>query len=339
MRHLSTDLKLRAVQHYLQNHNYVETADLFQVPRSTLQRWVLRYQTEKTITRKDRSYVAYKVHQKHVQKARELLRKDPTITMKQITERIKDEFDDFDVTPQWFGEVLRDNNLTRKRTRINHQPEKRYNKEINIQEELTKFYQKVKEFSLDKIISIDESSIEPFRAKSYSRCQLGRRCVIKTKDNVVFQKFSLILAVTTSGPERWEMFDKGSVFADRLEAFLQQLLETKKGYLVLLDNAPVHKKGSIEELVRKTGNTLLYTVPYQPKTNAVEQVFSELKHHLSDGVTRKFPELKKAVGKIIEKTIPQEHYLNHFLYAYGEKPDRVRKPSTRQRIPPKYKTV
>jgi len=117
----------------------------------------------------------------------------------------------------------------------------------------------------------------------------------------VFQKFSLILAVTTEGAQLWQMYDKGSVFVERLEEFLHTLLEDKKGYLVFLDNAPAHKKASIEELILKTGNELLYTVPYQPKTNVVEQIFSELKHHLSDRVTRKFPELKKAVGTILEK--------------------------------------
>ncbi len=214
--------------------------------------------------------------------------------MNQMVETLKEEFDDFDVTPQWFGHVLRDNNLTRKRTRVVHEPETRFKKEINIQEELANFYKKIRQYPLHKIISIDESSIEPFRSKSYSRCRLGRRCVIKTKDNVVFQKYSLILAVTVQGAESWQMFDKGSVFAERLEEFLRKLLQGKKGYLVLLDNAPAHKKATIEALIKSTGNDLLYTVPYQPKTNVVEQVFSELKHHLSDGVTGRFPELQKA---------------------------------------------
>lgn len=339
MHHLSTDLKLRAILYYLQTSNYVETAAVFKVPRTTLMRWVDKYTTENTVSRKKREYIAYKVHVKHVQKVTQILKREPTITMKQLSEKLRDEYNDFNITPQWLGEVIRDNNLTRKRTRINHQPETRYNKEINIKDELKTFYTKIKAFPINKIISIDESSIEPFRAKSYSRCQLGKRCVITTKDNIVFQKFSLILAATTSGPLRWEMFDKGSVFAERLEDFLQKLLENKKGFLVLLDNSPVHKKKSIEEIVKKTGNTLLYTVPYQPKTNAVEQIFSELKHHLSDSVTRKFSELQMTVAKILEDTIPKEHYLNHFVYAYGEKNERTKEPSTRHRITPKYKTV
>lgn len=339
MRHLSSDLKLRAVQHYLQNENYVETSDLFRIPKTTLMRWTERFQETNTIERKTREYVAYKVHEKHVLKAKEHLRKDPTLTMKQLSEKLAEEFPDFAITPQWLAHVLRDNNYTRKRTRVNHEPEKRYNKDINIQNELNAFYAKIKQHPIHKIISIDESSIEPYRSKSYSRCQLGRRCVVKTKDNVVFRKYSLILAVTTNGPLKWEMFESGSVFADRLEAFLAALLEDKKGYMVLLDNAPVHKKAAIEQLIRRTGNELLYTIPYQPKTNAVEQVFSELKHHLSDGVTRRFDELKRTVKVILEERIPIEHYRNHFLYAYSEKPERNRKPSTRQKTPPKYKTT
>ena len=205
-------------------------------------RWVQKYQDEQSVTRKTREYTAYKVHQKFILRAKELLRRNPAMTMKKMAEVLKEEFDDFDVTPQWFGHVLRDNNITRKRTRVVHEPETRFKKEINIQEELATFYGKIRKYPLNKIISIDESSIEPFRSKSYSRCKLKRRCVIKTKDNVVFQKYSLILAVTTQGPELWQMFDKGSVFAERLEEFLTKLLKNKKGFLVLLDNAPAHKK-------------------------------------------------------------------------------------------------
>lgn len=130
MQHLSTDLKLRAVPHDLQNRNCVETSELFQVPRTTSMRWVQKFQDDDTIERKERDYVAHEVHNKHVKEAKELLRKDPTITMKQLCEKLRDRFDDFDVTPQWFG-ILRDKNLTRKRTRINHQPEKRYNKDFS----------------------------------------------------------------------------------------------------------------------------------------------------------------------------------------------------------------
>lgn len=42
-KHVSDDLKLRAVQYYLKNNNYDETADIFDVPATLLKRWVERY--------------------------------------------------------------------------------------------------------------------------------------------------------------------------------------------------------------------------------------------------------------------------------------------------------
>lgn len=336
MPHVSSDLKIRAVRHYLRHKNATETSVLFDVPRTSVIRWVQRFRESGSVSRKKRTAEAYKVYESHVTRAKELIRQDPTLTLKMISEKLKQEFDNFSITPQWLGHVLRDNNITRKRTRVHHEPEFRYNRPINIREETQRFYERVRQFPLDKIISIDESSIEPFRSKSYSRCRLGKRCVVTTTDNIVFQKFSLILAVTVNGAEKWRMFDKGSVHAERLEAFLRELLQGKRGYLVLLDNAPVHKKQTVEQLVTASGNTLIYTIPYAPKTNVVEQLFSELKYHLSDSVTRNFTQLQRAIGDIFVNKIPKEHYQNHFTYAY-EPIHRERKISTRHRQTPVYK--
>ena len=41
--------------------------------------------------------------------------------MKELSEKLKNQHEDFDVTPQWLGHVLRDNNETRKRTRHKHE--------------------------------------------------------------------------------------------------------------------------------------------------------------------------------------------------------------------------
>ena len=61
------------------------------------------------------------------------------------------------------------------------------------------FYQKVDKFSLSKIISIDETSIHAEMTASYSRCDLGKRCVKKTSNNKVFRKFTLVCAISKKG--------------------------------------------------------------------------------------------------------------------------------------------
>ena len=34
--------------------------------------------------------------------------------------------------------------------------------------------------------------------KSYSRCRLGKRCVKKTTDNVVFRKYTIVFAINSN---------------------------------------------------------------------------------------------------------------------------------------------
>ena len=108
-----------------------------------------------------------------------------------------------------------------------------------------------------------------------------------------------------------------------------------------MDNAGAHKKDFIKETIQKDNNNLLYTIPYTPRTNAIESVFSELKHYLSTGTTRTYDELEKEIKRIFDKVIPKEHYLEYMKYAYAKKDAfvYVKNKSTRERVPPKYKST
>ena len=48
---------------------------------------------------------------------------------------MKKKFNDYSITPQHLGKVIRDNNITRKRTTRRHYPETRYGKSINLKKE------------------------------------------------------------------------------------------------------------------------------------------------------------------------------------------------------------
>jgi len=53
---------------------------------------------------------------------------------------MKNKYPTFDITSQHLGQIVRDNNKTRKRTRHEHFPKERYKKPIDKQNELDKFY-------------------------------------------------------------------------------------------------------------------------------------------------------------------------------------------------------
>jgi len=77
--HVSDDLKLRAVQHYLASSNYAATARTFMVPQTSLKRWVDRYNEPENVSRKQREYESYKVRRTHVTTAIKELRKQQTL--------------------------------------------------------------------------------------------------------------------------------------------------------------------------------------------------------------------------------------------------------------------
>jgi len=106
-----------------------------------------------------------------------------------------------------------------------------------------------------------------------------------------------------------------------------------------MDNGGAHKKECVKETIQKTNNSLLYSVPYRPKTNAIESWFSQFKHYFKHGETGlSFIELKKSVNSAIRKISP-ESYCNYMKYAYKNREARkfIQKHSTRRKPLKKYK--
>ena len=257
---------------------------------------------------------------KHVVYLLKLLKKNPTWSVQLLWNAMNIKFSDFNITRRHLSTVIRDNNITRKRTTIRHFPETRYGKKININEELNKFYSIVDNYNLTKIISIDETSIHAEMISNYSRCELGKRCVHKTKNNKVFVKYTLVCAINSKGIVGWILYESGGMTSDRMIHFINKFIKGKfKNNLIIMDNGGAHKKKTIKETVEKTGNYLQYSVPYKPKTNAVESWFNQFKYHFQqESNIYTYPKLRRKVKKVIKK-IPKIHYYNYMKYAYIQK--------------------
>jgi len=131
---------------------------------------------------------------------------------------------------------------------------------------------------LDKIISLDETSVGALLMPSYSRCFIGKRCTIKTNKNFVFKKFTLLVAISNSKRIGYELYENGGTTKERLLEFLQKNIFGKyNNHLIIMDNAGSHHNDLIKEAILKSGNQLLYSVPYTPKSNSIEQYFNQLK--------------------------------------------------------------
>ena len=131
-KHKSEDYKLQAVKYYLKSKKSMDdVCEIFNCSKTSLYRWIERYKTDKQIKRNSRKSISYKIKSKHVKYALELLKDNKHSTMEYLAKKIKEKYKDFDITPQHLGKVIRDNNITRKRTKHKHYPKTRYGKETN----------------------------------------------------------------------------------------------------------------------------------------------------------------------------------------------------------------
>ena len=81
-------------------------------------------------------------------------------------------------------------------------------------------------------------SIQPSMIMEFSKCSLGKRCVVKTDDNYVFRKFTLLCAISNSKCIGATLYKEGSMTKERFVEFLEGNIFNKyKNHLIILDNA------------------------------------------------------------------------------------------------------
>src|SRR5690349_17041142 len=127
MKHKSEDYKLAAVRHYLQqSRNRNVTARAFSCPKRSLARWTRRYRDTQAIQRQNRESVAYKVTEEQAAWAAEYVRTHQTISSPELVRAFQERFPGAVMSTRHLSRVVRENNLTRKRTRHGHFPRERF---------------------------------------------------------------------------------------------------------------------------------------------------------------------------------------------------------------------
>jgi transposase len=314
--HKSDDYKETAVQYYLVGNNTQEgTCKIFHCTPRSLMRWVNKYETDGTVKRKTRTYTAYKVKQKHIEFIIEEIEKKRTITVSELLANLQIEYPDFEISPAHLWRLIRDNNVTLKLKRVRHIPTHRFGKEVDINQQLKLFYDTIKKYALDDIICIDETSISSLQQRNRCYSRKGTRCVVKTQSQDVFKKYTGIFGITTKGVIGWNLYDKGGIDANRLEDFLvKNILAKHKDKLIILDNASSHRNEVIKKIVNEN-NKLLYSVPYQHFTNAIEGFFNVLKTGLHRKEGLKYEDLKHNIATVVSN-IEEVKFRNIFKGAY-----------------------
>ena len=281
---------------------------VFGCSRSSLTRWVNQDKFNNNFFNKKKvRYGGYKIKKIHIDYINKCLLENKTITIKQLREYLMLKFS-LNISHSHLSRVVKKIGFSLKKVKLEHKPKTRYGKIININNLLQEFYIIINKFELKDIICIDETSFNAFLIRKYGYSKKGTRCIIQTNNQNVFKKYTGIFAMTINGILSYTIYAKGGMNSDRLIEFLNKFLLEQKSKLIILDNASCHRTEIVKDLIQ-LNNNLLYSIPYNPQTQAIEGFFNVLKSKLAKKKGFTYEELCENTENVL-KEIPQKTYQN-----------------------------
>ena len=82
----------------------------------------------------------------------------------------------------------------------------------------------------------------------------------------------------------------------------------------MLDNATFHKSHKVKATVYDMDCEILYTTPYHPENNPIEEFFSQLKHYIKVKSPQTYEEILEVVKEILKAKIKKNHLSNYFKH-------------------------
>jgi transposase/transposase-like protein len=315
MKHHTEDYKQTAVKYYLHhNEDMRDTCEVFNCKFQSLSRWVEKYKQNGNVNRKTRKNHNLKITPEIEKFVKEYVRKYSTTTLWELSKLVNDKFK-IHLTDSSIYNILNKHKITRKRLRSKYYPEKREGQEAS---DLKTFYEKLNTYDYKRTICLDETSIYLNMKNSYGRSRSGTR-VIKKTNKYPFKRYNMLCAICADKVVGWKLYKDitgGLKTQNILEFYDEFIKDNYKNYLIIMDNAVIHKSKTIRERIEDNHNHLLYSVPYHPETNSIEEFFSQLKHYIKKESPNTYEDIDTTIKDILENKIKKEHLTNYLKHSY-----------------------
>jgi len=183
---------------------------------------------------------------------------------------------------------------------------------------LKTFYEKLNTYDYKRTICLDETSIYLNMKPSYGRSRSGTR-VIKKTNIYPFKRYNMLCAICANKVVGWKLYKdiKGGLKTQNILDFYDEFIkDSYKNYLIIMDNAVIHKSKMIREKIEHNHNYLLYSVPYHPETNSIEEFFSQLKHYIKKESPNTYEDIDTTIKDVLANKIKKEHLTNYLKHSY-----------------------
>lgn len=301
------------------NGSLRKTCEIFECSKSSLQRWLTRYNNTKKLTRKQTKN-KHKITNEIINFVKQYIYQYPNIILNELTKIINKKFKK-KYNYMVIYKLVKKLNISHKLLRNKYFPQKG-----DENQELLEYYNSLLKYKINKIISIDETAFYINMNKERGWSKKGTRAIIKT-DIYPYKKFNVLCAIKYGKIIGIKIYKKtGGIDKIKFIDFIDEFITDKyRDHLITLDNARFHRTKEVKEHILNIGNNYLYTIRYHPETNSIENLFSQLKHYLKLKSPQSYNELKTHTKNIINTKISKINLQNYFKYLFIQANNHIKK--------------
>ena len=172
-----------------------------------------------------------------------------------------------------------------------------------------------------KMVFIDETSWNIFSRHNYAKSPQGSKAIVHRTHMKC--NMTAIMAMTRDGPLYTVVIRNKSVdtstFKDYFLHVLKQLPPNQR-FCFYLDNARIHNKQVLHDILKNTGHKIIFGAPYSPEMNPIELIFSIWKDIVEKKIGNDIPTVSGVVD-IVENTwdkIEAQTYTNCVAHVYEQ---------------------
>ena len=175
--------------------------------------------------------------------------------------------------------------------------------------------EELRSIGIDNVVSIDEVPFYEEMFPLYGWAKRGNKCIHR-KNSMRSKHHSVLCAVSSSGQFEYMIVDSGN--GDTFKTFITDVVIPKfkdKSHF-LMDNARIHHCKKTVEYIEACGITPIYTVPYTPELNPIENCFSIIKKSVRYDRPKIYTELETAISTSIP-LLTGDKCTNMFRKSFG----------------------
>ena len=231
-----------------------------------------------------------------------LLEKEPFITIKDIIHKLG-----LNISISAISKTLKKMKITIKNaiSRLEY-------KGKDLSKDRIEFKKKVRK--IEELICLDETGLQYEMRNIRGRSVRGKKIYIKRSSVYYRKQYSCLMVISKTGEIKYELY-KDAVNSKKLIQFISDNEEYFKNKFLLLDNVAFHKSKEVINTLSKLNCEVIYTPPYSPYLNPIEEVFSQIKRNIRKSYINETNIIIRVQKSISEVTPSQlKNYYNHAFY-------------------------